>query len=368
MFSGSLISRRITGKRRQVKRLYVLYSHSSLDPPCLQERARDLFYALWIPDLFMKRVESNSVWSLFCPDECPGLVDSHGPAFDELYARRASTFIFLAPRLRSSHIHRHDSSQIHSPVTYFPRPPHRANTSPHTPGTKMRGARVVWSQLNSCGSGFLNRRSALPIQRSAQSFTRFNHGRWNLAPLTCCIKTRPMLSRTSGTWAPYAPPTCAQRSLSTLRQTRTPPHTAPPLTHTQHTHRRRRVFPDQIRVDNDTDPRMSLVLRLPYRSLCATSLRSPFRASSDRKPPLFQPRGSATQICPTLSCRAMGFMRLILRAVQNPSMLMRSLIWMRCGRSHRWWRVRSTMSYRSPRTPCGRREPGPFRTNKCSSV
>ena len=38
------------------------------------ERARDLFYALWIPDLFMKRVESNGVWSLFCPIEAPGLI------------------------------------------------------------------------------------------------------------------------------------------------------------------------------------------------------------------------------------------------------------------------------------------------------
>jgi len=48
-------------------------------------RARDLFYALWIPDLFMKRVESNEEWSLFCPHECPGLSDAYGEEFEALY-------------------------------------------------------------------------------------------------------------------------------------------------------------------------------------------------------------------------------------------------------------------------------------------
>ena len=51
------------------------------------ERARDLFYGLWIPDLFMKRVQSNEKWSLFCPDECPGLSDCYGKEFEELYER-----------------------------------------------------------------------------------------------------------------------------------------------------------------------------------------------------------------------------------------------------------------------------------------
>jgi ribonucleotide reductase alpha subunit len=46
------------------------------------ERARDLFYALWIPDLFMKRVEANAQWSLFCPNECPLLYDKWGPEFE----------------------------------------------------------------------------------------------------------------------------------------------------------------------------------------------------------------------------------------------------------------------------------------------
>jgi ribonucleoside-diphosphate reductase alpha chain len=50
-------------------------------------RARDLFYALWISDLFMKRVEANENWSLFCPNEAPGLSDCWGEAFEELYVR-----------------------------------------------------------------------------------------------------------------------------------------------------------------------------------------------------------------------------------------------------------------------------------------
>jgi ribonucleoside-diphosphate reductase alpha subunit len=49
------------------------------------ERARDLFYALWIPDLFMKRVESNGNWSLFCPNEAPGLHEIWGEEFELLY-------------------------------------------------------------------------------------------------------------------------------------------------------------------------------------------------------------------------------------------------------------------------------------------
>ncbi len=52
-----------------------------------EERARDLFYALWIPDLFMKRVESGGDWSLFCPHEAPGLADVYGDAFEALYER-----------------------------------------------------------------------------------------------------------------------------------------------------------------------------------------------------------------------------------------------------------------------------------------
>lgn len=50
-----------------------------------EQRARDLFYALWIPDLFMKRVEEDGMWSLFCPHEAPGLSDCSGAKFEELY-------------------------------------------------------------------------------------------------------------------------------------------------------------------------------------------------------------------------------------------------------------------------------------------
>jgi ribonucleotide reductase alpha subunit len=49
------------------------------------ERARDLFYGLWIPDLFMQRVEQDGYWSMFSPDTCPGLADCWGDAFTELY-------------------------------------------------------------------------------------------------------------------------------------------------------------------------------------------------------------------------------------------------------------------------------------------
>ncbi|CAM9325123.1 unnamed protein product [Ectocarpus sp. 12 AP-2014] len=49
------------------------------------ERARDLFYAMWIPDLFMQRVEADGDWNLFCPNEAPGLSDTHSEEFKELY-------------------------------------------------------------------------------------------------------------------------------------------------------------------------------------------------------------------------------------------------------------------------------------------
>lgn len=52
-----------------------------------EQRARDLFYALWIPDLFMKRVKENGEWTLMCPNECPGLSDVYGPEFEALYTK-----------------------------------------------------------------------------------------------------------------------------------------------------------------------------------------------------------------------------------------------------------------------------------------
>jgi ribonucleoside-diphosphate reductase alpha chain len=55
-----------------------------------EQRARDLFYALWIPDLFMQRVEENGDWTLMCPHECPGLSDTHGKKFEKLYKKYES--------------------------------------------------------------------------------------------------------------------------------------------------------------------------------------------------------------------------------------------------------------------------------------
>jgi ribonucleoside-diphosphate reductase alpha chain len=53
-------------------------------------RARDLFYGLWIPDLFMKRLKNGEMWSLMCPNECPGLADTHSDAFEKLYTQYES--------------------------------------------------------------------------------------------------------------------------------------------------------------------------------------------------------------------------------------------------------------------------------------
>lgn len=55
-----------------------------------EERARDLFYALWVPDLFMKRIDENGMWSLFCPNEAPGLADVVGAEFEALYTKYES--------------------------------------------------------------------------------------------------------------------------------------------------------------------------------------------------------------------------------------------------------------------------------------
>jgi ribonucleoside-diphosphate reductase alpha subunit len=52
-----------------------------------EQRARDLFYGLWIPDLFMKRVQEDSMWSLMCPHQCPGLSDCYGSTFESLYEK-----------------------------------------------------------------------------------------------------------------------------------------------------------------------------------------------------------------------------------------------------------------------------------------
>uniref|UniRef100_A0A0E0PU14 Ribonucleoside-diphosphate reductase n=1 Tax=Oryza rufipogon TaxID=4529 RepID=A0A0E0PU14_ORYRU len=58
-----------------------------------EHRARDLFYALWVPDLFMQRVQNNQEWSLFCPNEAPGLADCWGDEFEKLYTKYEREFI-----------------------------------------------------------------------------------------------------------------------------------------------------------------------------------------------------------------------------------------------------------------------------------
>ena len=59
----------------------------ALPRPQEEARARDLFYGLWIPDLFMRRVQDNAQWSLFCPNEAPGLADCWGEEFEALYTK-----------------------------------------------------------------------------------------------------------------------------------------------------------------------------------------------------------------------------------------------------------------------------------------
>jgi len=63
-----------------------------------ETRARDLFYALWVPDLFMKRVEANGDWTLFCPNEAPGLADVYGDEFEALYERYVLMSVVLEHR------------------------------------------------------------------------------------------------------------------------------------------------------------------------------------------------------------------------------------------------------------------------------
>jgi len=55
-----------------------------------EERCHDLFTAMWVPDLFMKRIDANADWSLMCPDECPGLTSSYGEEFEKLYEKYES--------------------------------------------------------------------------------------------------------------------------------------------------------------------------------------------------------------------------------------------------------------------------------------
>lgn len=83
------------GKRKGSFAIYMEPWHADIESfldmkkPTIKEemRATDLFYALWISDLFMERVEVNGKWSLFCPHECPGLHDCYGDEFTQLYKK-----------------------------------------------------------------------------------------------------------------------------------------------------------------------------------------------------------------------------------------------------------------------------------------
>lgn len=86
------------GKRNGSFAIYIEPWHSDiedflklkLNTGTEDERARDLFYGLWIPDLFMKRVEEDGQWSLMCPNECPGLDNCYGEEFEALYTQYES--------------------------------------------------------------------------------------------------------------------------------------------------------------------------------------------------------------------------------------------------------------------------------------
>jgi len=60
-----------------------------------EQRARDLFYGLWVPDLFMKRVQEDSIWSLMCPHACQGLEQCYGDDFERLYHQYESEGRFV---------------------------------------------------------------------------------------------------------------------------------------------------------------------------------------------------------------------------------------------------------------------------------
>jgi ribonucleotide reductase alpha subunit len=115
------------GKRKGAFAIYLepwhadIYEFVDLPRPVGSEdlRARDLFYALWIPDLFMQRVESDGVWSLMCPHECPGLNTCHGDAFRELYEGYEAAGRFQR-QVKARHLWAHIiSAQIESGRPYM---------------------------------------------------------------------------------------------------------------------------------------------------------------------------------------------------------------------------------------------------------
>jgi|UniRef100_A0A6C0BPU7 ribonucleotide reductase alpha subunit len=84
-----------------------------------EERARDLFYALWIPDLFMERVKNNDIWSLMCPDKCKGLSDVYGDEFNELYRKYEQEGMYIKQITAQSLWRRIIDSQIETGTPYM---------------------------------------------------------------------------------------------------------------------------------------------------------------------------------------------------------------------------------------------------------
>lgn len=143
-------------------------------------RARDLFFALWTPDLFMKRVETNGDWTLFCPNEAPGLADVYGDEFEALYER----LVFVLPMIGTLKKKKKETVLLTMKL-----------------GMKRKAAAVRLSRLRNCGTLFWRHRLR-PVTRS------------------CCIRMPATARATRRTWEPSAAPTCALRSSSTVLPTR----------------------------------------------------------------------------------------------------------------------------------------------------
>lgn len=102
------------GRRKGAIALYTEAWHADIYDFCEMRkdsgsehmRARDLFLALWINDLFMKRVEKDEMWSLMCPDECPGLTASYGKEFEELYLKYESEGRYKR-QVKAQHLMKH---------------------------------------------------------------------------------------------------------------------------------------------------------------------------------------------------------------------------------------------------------------------
>lgn len=84
-----------------------------------EDRARDLFYSVWMPDLFMKRVQENAIWSLMCPDICKGLSDVYGDEFEQLYCEYEKKGMYIKQIPAQDIWFKILESQIESGVPYI---------------------------------------------------------------------------------------------------------------------------------------------------------------------------------------------------------------------------------------------------------